>query len=342
MCKGRFLKLLACLCAAAVLCACGGAIPLSARAIVKTVYLDEADGRVCAALVVYTCEPSADTADVTGEARIYTGTGESIADALYDAEEKQNKRAFYAQNRQLWLGPGTTQKDITPYLSYFGAQDASQAELSVFLLPLALEQFAACEAGVASAVEIGEELSAAGSRTGNVTRSAFEARYDTSGLFYGYLPVLDFSADAPEAARVSRLLVFAGGRASCALEETQMQLAMLLSGKAKTLTLYFTANGKRLTVKTQPLFVRREVTAGTVALTLCGKTERISQEGRLLRGEAARAAAKAANAFLEQEALALLQRTEQRGNDIFALDWYARNEGTTLLALAFTSSLTAG
>ena len=89
-----------------LLCGCKQSRSLGERAIVKMVYLDESGGQVQAGLVVFTCAPNSDTASVEGQAKIYTAQGKSIEEALYKAEQQQNKKPFYAQNEILLLGPG--------------------------------------------------------------------------------------------------------------------------------------------------------------------------------------------------------------------------------------------
>ena len=55
---------------------------LGERAIVKLVYLDEADGQIQAGLAVFTCAPNSNTASVEGEARIYTAQGAKSASRI--------------------------------------------------------------------------------------------------------------------------------------------------------------------------------------------------------------------------------------------------------------------
>ena len=68
------------------------------RAIVKAIYLDGTPGSYTASLVVFTCEPTTDTASAKGEAKIYSATEEDIGEALEAAEKEQAKVPFYAQN----------------------------------------------------------------------------------------------------------------------------------------------------------------------------------------------------------------------------------------------------
>ena len=111
---------------ALLLSGCGAGRSLSERAIVKTIYLDASGQGYQAALVVFTCQPVADTKSVEEQAEIFTGSGESIEEALADAEQQQNKQAFYAQNELLLLGPGIWSVSYT-HLDVYKRQPCSCA-----------------------------------------------------------------------------------------------------------------------------------------------------------------------------------------------------------------------
>ena len=140
-----------------LLCGCKQSRSLGERAIVKMVYLDESGGQVQAGLVVFTCAPNSDTASVEGQAKIYTAQGKSIEEALYKAEQQQNKKPFYAQNEILLLGPGAA-RNVTPYLSYFADENAARPNLAAFLTPLTAEELSECEDVISDVVREGERL----------------------------------------------------------------------------------------------------------------------------------------------------------------------------------------
>ncbi|MEG2165522.1 MAG: hypothetical protein RRY96_04445, partial [Ruthenibacterium sp.] len=101
-------KLKALLCAICLLlCGCSAQPRLSERAIVKAIYLDQTGDIIEAALVVFTCDSGTDLSSVNGQARVYTGSGNSVDAAITAAEEEQNKKPFYAQNELLLIGNGT-------------------------------------------------------------------------------------------------------------------------------------------------------------------------------------------------------------------------------------------
>ena len=151
-----------------LLCGCKQSRSLGERAIVKMVYLDESGGQVQAGLVVFTCAPNSDTASVEGQAKIYTAQGKSIEEALYKAEQQQNKKPFYAQNEILLLGPGAA-RNVTPYLSYFADENAARPNLAAFLTPLTAEELSECEDVISDVVREGERLIG----MGRIVRKAF-------------------------------------------------------------------------------------------------------------------------------------------------------------------------
>lgn len=114
----RFGYMLLCVLPLALLCTlCGcSSLSLGERAIVKAIYLDGTPGSYTASLVVFTCEPTTDTASAKGEAKIYSATEEDIGEALEAAEKEQAKVPFYAQNELLFLGPQITQTGIGKHL----------------------------------------------------------------------------------------------------------------------------------------------------------------------------------------------------------------------------------
>ena len=169
-----------------LLCGCKQSRSLGERAIVKMVYLDESGGQVQAGLVVFTCAPNSDTASVEGQAKTYTAQGKSIEEALYKAEQQQNKKPFYAQNEILLLGPGAA-RNVTPYLSYFADENAARPNLAAFLTPLTAEELSECEDVISDVVREGERLIGMGADEQDRTQSIFEINLSGTGGLDGYL-----------------------------------------------------------------------------------------------------------------------------------------------------------
>lgn len=318
-------KIVGLLCAGCALLftGCSTYVPLSERAIVKAIYLNETQQGIQASLVVYTCKASANTADVTGTPRLYQGEGATIEKALEDAEKQQNKKPFYAQNRLLFLGKNTFDS-VTEYLSYFGAEEVSRANLSVFLTTTTQEEFSKLEESISAIVDESERLTLESRESGNKSRAIHELRYDEKGRFYGYLPLLTLGEN--DFTGVNELLLYDSGVPICALREAVMQLTLLLSDKSNTLKISLPGE-KDITVKTQRLVLEREPKKdGTFSVGIAGKVESITQNGHVLQGEEEQQALAACNDLLGNGVQQLLNITTQAGNDVFSCNWWMQNE----------------
>jgi hypothetical protein len=310
-----------------LLCGCKSSLSLGERAIVKAIYLDTcADGRTQAALVVYTCEPTADTSAAQGEARIYCAIGDDAADALRLAERKQNKKPFYGQNRILLLGPNAAQTDVTPYLRYLGQENASYADLGVFVTSLTAQELLECEDSVGVLVREGERLFSTGALAQQPACRLSELQMRNDKV-QGWLPVLQLSEQG-ESAGVDTLLLIEEGRAAGVVQGDEVQLALLLAGKGSALSLNIQLNGQQLACETGYLQVDKwaELYHGAPHLyvTVQGRVRAIRADGEALRGTQAEEAVAALNAWIEQQLTALYRATFCRGNDAFRWVWWLR------------------
>lgn len=332
--KNKKQKALCCIGLVLCLAGCGVSIPLSERAIVKAVYLDEMNDTVQAVLAVQTCQPSANAGEAQSEMRLYQGEGKSIATAMQDAEQQQNKKPFYAQNRLLFLGEGAVNKGVSRYLSYFGAEEVSRTSLSVFVLPMTAQ--ALCEA--ADSVELlvteSERMTNESRIGGNRTGSVYEARFAGDGTFVGYLPVLrmDMQEKAPVQPQISELLLFGADKPLDLIQKTELQLALLFAGKGSCLTSYLSLDGVETVFKTQRLMLKREMTGREkdrcMQVALRGKIESVSQNGMLLQGATLEAALRSYNAYLQTACGALYERGFYHGADLFNDTWWFLQEDT--------------
>lgn len=325
--KKKIAELLALL-LALPLCACQSSMSLGERAIVKAIYLDSAqDGMTRAALVVFTCSASADAASAQGEAKIYSAEGRGVEDAIRQAERMQNKKPFYGQNELLLIGPNAAVTDVTPLLAYFAQEDAGRANLGVFVTPLTAQALAQCEPVIAKVIGEGERLLDAGLGEGRPARGICEIELADGGV-RGWLPVLRFSSEAGTFTGVRSLLLFEGGRAYGALQESELQLALVLAGKQNRLTLREPLAGRMLSCETGRLAVekttRLEQGAPHLTVTLRGEVRQISADGIALHGAQAQQAARQLEDRLTEQMRLLHSETFCRQNDVFRWGWWLR------------------
>lgn len=310
---------------------CGCSRSLGERAIVKIIYLDEAEGQTQVGLAVFTCAPNSDTASVEGEARIYTAQGASIEEALYNAERLQNKKPFYAQNEILLLGPGASD-DVTPYLKHFAAENAARPDLAAFLTPMTLEEFAECEEGIGDVVREGERLMSRGAEGAVLTQSLFELELSGENGMNGYLPVFSFSEEEKDFCGVRQLALIRDGAPYQMLEDAPMQLFLLLAGKSNLLTVYTQIDGETISFHAQQLVLSRDssVVKGMPALTvrLAGTVEDITVDGVPVEREARQEAARRIDLYLNELANELNEATFAQGNDVFHYGWWMKQYDT--------------
>lgn len=326
-------KLLVALFCVALLCGCAHGRSLGDRAIVKMIYLDESDRQIQAGLVVFTCAPNSDSSSAQGEAKIYLAQGDSIEEALYHAEESQNKKPFYAQNEILLLGPGAA-GNVTEYLNYFSNENAVRPNLAVFLSPLDSEAFSECEDNIGRVVTEAERMIGADINGQDRTQSIYELNFSQESGLDGYLPVFSFSEDEKDFCGVKRLVLFRDGVLYGMAEDVQMQMLLLLSGKADRLTIHTQIDGATVAFRTQQAFLSRQagVENGVPSLNVClsGKLDDITWDGVPVEsGETARAA-QAINAYLDQVAASLNQATFCAGNDVFHSVWWMQQYDAAL------------
>lgn len=304
---------------------CGCSRSLGERAIVKIVYLDEAEGQIQAGLAVFICAPNSDTASVEGEAKIYTAQGASIEEALYNAERLQNKKPFYAQNEILLLGPGAAE-DVTPYLEHFAAENAARPDLAAFLTPLTLEEFTECEERIGDVVREGERLMNRSAEGTVLTQSLFELELSGENGMNGYLPVFSFSNEEKDFCGVRQLALIRDGAPYLLLEDAPMQLFLLLAGKSNRLTVYTQIDGETVSFRAQQLFLSRtsSVVKGVPALTvrLAGTVEDITVDGVPVERDAQQETTKRIDQYLNELANELNEATFAQENDIFHYGWW--------------------
>lgn len=334
--------LLAALLPAALLCGCTSR-SLGERAIVKMIYLDEAKGKIQAGLVVFTCAPNSDTASVEGEAKIYTAEGESIEEALYNAEQEQNKKVFYAQNELLLLGPDAVQ-NATHFLSHFARENAARPNLAAFATSMTVDGLRECEDVISNIVREGERLISTGAEGENRTQSVFELELAGEDGMNGYLPVFEFSKEEKEFCGVRQLILMRDGKPDGMLSETSMQLALLLAGKTGRLCVNTRIEDQSVSFRTQHLQVARtaSVQGGVPCLSvrITGVLDEITVNGVPVDRERQGEAANAVNGYLTQLAEELDSVTFRRGNDLFRHAWWmSQRDAASVQALEQTGLL---
>ncbi len=310
------------------LCGCSQGQSLGERAIVKAVYVNPlSTGDVEAALIVFTCEPSSDTASATGKAQIYHAQGNNLEEALYKAECQQNKSAFYAQNQLLLLGPGAMQQNISPYLQYFGQEDVGRLNLAVYLIQQSGEELSECTDVIEQVVQEGERLAERTLAQANPSRSIYESVPGKEGE-NGWLPILEFSQEKDDFIGVREAALFKEGVCYDHWNETELQMALFLDGKSKNLALQTQQNGNLLSMKTGALILKKDVTQEgekmILHLSIEGKVEHLSFDGHASTNGATGQEVEQVNTCVEDLANAIVKDSFYKQNDVFQWEWWLR------------------
>ncbi len=314
----RTLEIAAALLLVLSLCACGYGRRIGERAIVKTIYLDQTQAGVQAGLIVFTCEPNTDTAAVRETAKLYTGVGRNVEEALSNAQQQQNKKMFYAQNELLFLGPGTL-GDISPYLRFFTEENAARPNLTVFLTPYHMGELAEC-AQTFSKIVYEAERTAADPRGQGSTGRIFE--WDTGGLgMSGALPIYTFSKEESDYFGVKQLMLFQQGTPAGKIEKEHMQLYLLLNDKAHSLEINTEIQGDLVSFRTHRLYISRtaKMLEGVpyLEVRIAGKLAGAMINGKPVKKEQSGAAAARINSYLSETAQQMNDRMFGQEMDLF-------------------------
>ncbi len=307
------------------LTSCSAGVQLSDRAIVKAIYINTTnEGKISASLVIYTCKPSANTADVQGEPVIYTGEGDSISAALKSAEEKQNKSAFYEHNRILLFGTGAFDA-MTEHLKYFSSEQVSGGDLSVFLTRATVKEFEDLKTSATNLVSFAEGADSKTSPRGDITIKLHELNFTDDDDFYGYLPVVKISGG--EVLNADEIILYNNGVPLYSLHEFSVTVMMLISKKLDFLDIDIELNGVLSSVTTQKINIAYEVTqSGAINIILTGNVKSIMQDGQILQDISEENAIFELNKAIEEMGNILMNLTTNNENDILNLSFYSNNK----------------
>ena len=284
-----------------------------------------ADGKIEAALVVFTCEPNSDTASVTGKAKIYMAKGDTLEEALYLAEQQQNKKVFYAQNELLLLGPGAT-KNISSYLSYFGQEDVGRLNLSVYLTELEGDEFSKCDDIIENVIQEGERLTDRTLTQASPAKSIYESIPGEKGES-GWLPVLEFSPEE-DYIGVKKAFLFKEDQCYEVWNATELQVALMLDGKSQRLSTQAQYDGQEISLKTGPLTMETQVLEKEddllLQLSISGRLEHLSIDGKTVSINRSSQELIMANRWLVDTVSNIVSQTFYEKNDVFQWEWWLR------------------
>lgn len=313
-----------------LLTGCGAALPLSSRAIVKAVFLERGEGQWQAALVMLQSSPAADAGEADSQVEVASGQGETIQEALRQAENAQGKAPFYAQNQLLLVGREASVSSVGEVLEYFGAEQASRPNMAVFVTNLTLHALeeAGQDGSLTSAVQSSEQSLEGQNGMDSPSRMVYELPNDEEGGAQGLIPLLALQEDG---ARATQLVLYQHGMPSARLEGAQLQLAQLFLGKIRQLDLLENRDGEELRFTVDSPRLQRklleEEEGPVLLLTLRGNVRSLfagkaSDQADLSSYERRREVEEAINQYLSEQLRQLVETCYSPGCDAFRLGWW--------------------
>lgn len=288
-------------------CAEGG---LGDRVAVKAVYVDKGQ-RYEARILVLESTPNADTGQVSEQARCISGSGETVYEALLDAEQTESRRLFYGQNELLFIGPALMEEGVFDVCRFLASNTSGRPNMAVYGLDVDANGFAALQEKGSDFLSSVQQLEKRGLyRTFLYQFSGPEAS--------GVVPCL--SAEQGSAA-FEKLILYRNGAPDAVWKGAKAQLARLLMGQTGTLELTLEPLAVTFQVRSPKLRFEPAFTEGGMDLSVqfSGAIQRlVSPEGAALPGED-----RQLEEAIDRQVQALLEElaadTLGRGNDVFHL-----------------------
>lgn len=294
---------------AALLTGCSGR-GLSDRVPVKAIYVEK-EARFEARLLVLDAAPNADTGQVSEQARCLSGSGNTVYEAMLNAEQSESRRLFYGQSELLFIGPGLMEEGVFDACRYLASNTSGRPNMAVYGLDTDPAGF--------------ERLQEKGT---DFLRSV--QKLEKRGIFKTYL--YQFGADSDcgiipglsvkeGSASFEKLTLYKDGTPDAVWKGAKAQLARLLAGQADALELTLEPLSVSFQLRSpklrfQPSYSEQGM---ELAVNFSGAIHRlVSPQGAALPGKD-----KGLEQAIDKEVQALLEElvadTMGRGNDVFLL-----------------------
>lgn len=294
---------------AALLAGCTGS-GMGDRVSVKAIYVEK-EQQYEARLLLLEATPSADTGQVSEQARCLSGSGKTVYEAILDAEQSENRRLFYGQSELLFIGPKLMEDGVFDACRYLASNTSGRPNMSVYGLnvsPASFEKLLEKGTDFLSSVQQLEKR--------GLFRTflyQFGAQSD-SGIIPG-LSVKERSAS------FEKLTLYKDGRPDAAWTGAKAQLARLLAGQADTMEFTLESLSVSFQVRSPKLRFEPYYAENGMELSIrfSGDIQRlVSPAGAALPGQDRRL-----EQAIDQEVKTLLKElvadTLGRRNDVFLL-----------------------
>lgn len=283
---------------------------LGDRVTVKAVYVEK-ERQYEARLLVLEAAPNADTGQVSEQARCLSGSGETIYEALLDAEQSENRRLFYGQSELLFIGPKLMRADVFDVCRYLASNTSGRPNMAVYALNVSPSGFERLQGKGTEFLSSVQQLEKRG------VYKTFLYQFSDPGIS-GIIPGLSVQEGS---AAFEHLILYKNETPDAIWQGAKAQLARLLAGQADALELTLESLSVSFQVRSPKLRFSPAFDEEGMALSVhfSGDIQRlVSPEGAALPGQD-----KALERAIDEEVKGLLEElvadTLGRQNDVFLL-----------------------
>lgn len=283
---------------------------LGDRVSVKAVYVEK-ERQYEARLLVLESTPNADTGQVSEQARCLSGSGETVYEALLDAEQSESRRLFYGQSELLFIGPKLMKEGVFDACRYLASNTSGRPNMAVYGLDADPDAFERLQEKGTDFLSSVQQLEKRGLYRTFLYQFSWQS---DSGVIPG-LSVQEWSA------AFEKLTLYREGKPDAVWKGAKAQLARLLAGQADTLELTLEPLSVSFQVRSPKLRFEPAFSEEGMELSVhfSGDIQRlVSPEGAALPGQD-----RQLEQAIDEEVKSLLEElvadTLGRRNDVFLL-----------------------
>lgn len=299
---------------------------LSNRAIVKAILVDIQDNEYKVSLVMLNCEPSSQIAEIKETASVYTGISSNLSTAILNAEKKQNKSAFYAQNELLYINLKAVNK-FDDIVNYFSSDNFSRPGMTVYLTEATEDVLKKTEKSLPKLINGVENI--------NVLNNPFiETRiYDVSlknNSYSAAFPVLKINEDDGSYI-VNNIGIISNNGLAASLADDKMAFSIMLLKRSDVLNISTDA----FNFQANSIRISNEVINGALYCTISG---RIKQYEALQNSQDLKAVETMINEYVSNKSMEVFNDYFQK-DDILNFNWWFKMYNVNKDDVQFISKL---
>lgn len=303
-------KLFAALLLTVALCGCSRT-GLGDKVMVKALLVDWQQ-QYTAQVLVLEPQPSADAGEATETLRLIEGQGETISQAISQAENSSAEELFYGQNEILLIGPGLQKNGLFECCRFLYENSAGRPNMGVWGIDIPVSEQPLTEENADAILARIRRLGERGEYHTYLYQLAC-AQGD------GILPVV--KRIGSDNVQVQSVSLYQDGNVVCQFTGIEMELAALLSGQSGTgqLEVNTEAGPVILTIRSQKLIYKCTEQESDLNLSIhfTGHVEQMTGESIPAAKEDRRALLMQINRKLEQTAAGIIVQAFQPAGDPF-------------------------